>query len=168
MIDKKMQDAINDQINFELYSSYIYLSMAAYAADKGLSGMENWFKLQAQEEVEHAMKFYTYIHERGGRVILSAIKAPRVEWDSIFAAFKNAYEHECVVSKRINNLVDISIELRDHASNAFLQWYVAEQVEEESNVSDIVSKLKMIGDHAAALLMLDRDLASRKIGTSAE
>ncbi|HPO09883.1 MAG TPA: ferritin [bacterium] len=161
MIDKKMQDAINDQINAELFSAYLYLSMSGHFENVSLRGFANWMRVQAQEEMVHAMKMFDFVIERGGRAILKAVDAPANEWASPVAVFEAAYEHEQKVTARINKLVDIAVELRDHACNTFLQWFVTEQVEEESTASQIVDQLKMIGDARSGLFMMDRELATR-------
>lgn len=161
MINEKIQDAFNEQLNAELYSSYLYLSMAAYFQSVNLEGMANWMRCQAQEEILHAMKFYNFINERAGRVVLSGIEGPPVSWDSALAAFEDAYMHEQKVTGLINNLVDLAIQERDHAANAFLQWFVSEQVEEESSVDAVVHKLKLAGDQGSGLFMIDRELATR-------
>jgi len=161
MIDKKMQDALNEQVNAELYSAYLYLSMEAYFESINLAGFANWMRVQTQEEVVHGMKIYDYIDERGGRVTLKPIAGPQVKWDSPLAVFEAAYEHEQKVTGLINGLVDIAIELKDHASNAFLQWFVDEQVEEEKSADDVVQKLKLMADAPGGLYMLDNELAQR-------
>lgn len=160
MMKPKIEKAFNDQINWEMYSGYIYLAMSAYFADKGLSGCARWMKNQAGEELFHAMKMYDYVFERGGRVALKAIGGPQAEWKSPLDAFETALEHERGVTDRINKMMDLAIKERDHASASFLQWYVDEQVEEEDNVSDIVAKLKLIGD-GGAMYHLDKELGSR-------
>lgn len=161
MIDPKIQVAFNQQINAELFSSYLYLSMSAYFESLNLKGMANWMRVQAQEENSHAMKFYNYILERGGKVKLAALEGPQNEWSSPPNAFEDAYKHECMISARINALVDLSINQKDHASNAFLQWFVSEQVEEEASVSEVVDMLKLAGEHSGALFMLDKELGQR-------
>jgi ferritin len=161
MLSQKLQDGLNGQLNFELYSAYVYLSMANYLESLNLKGMAHWMDLQAREELEHAGKFITHINDRGGRVLLRQIDGPKTEWASPLDAFEEAYRHECEVSARINGLVDLSINEKDHAANAFLQWFVTEQVEEEANVLEIVEKLKMVGDRATALFMIDRELSKR-------
>ncbi len=161
MINEKMQAALNEQINAEFYSSYIYLSMAAYFDSENLPGFSSWMKVQAQEEVSHAMILFNYVCERGGRVLVEAIEKPDTEWESTLAAFEAAYNHECKVSGLINNLVDLALELRDHATNAMLQWFVSEQVEEENSADDIVQKLKRASGNPNAILMLDSQLAAR-------
>jgi ferritin len=168
MISDKMQDALNDQINAELYSSYLYLAMAAYFDDVGLGGFASWMKAQAQEEAFHAMKFFSYVSERGGRVELKAIQEPPKEWESSKAAFEASLEHERYVSKRINDLVNLAQEERDHATNNFLQWFVSEQVEEEDNVGQVVDKLKLMGEAPGGMFMLDRELGQRTFTPPAE
>lgn len=161
MLGKKMEKALNDQVNAELYSSYLYLSMEAYFQSLSLKGFANWMRCQAQEELFHAMKMYDYIIERGGKVSLAAIEGPQIEWDSTLAVFEATLTHEKKVTALINNLVDIAIEERDHASNSFLQWYVEEQVEEESSVDDVIQQLKLMGDASNGLFLIDRELAAR-------
>ncbi|MFW9985645.1 MAG: ferritin [Candidatus Odinarchaeota archaeon] len=161
-ISKELQDAINDQINFELYSGYIYLSMAAYFESINLSGMAHWMKIQAGEEYEHAMRFWEHVTDRGGRVILTEIKAPTTEWDSPFAAFENAYEHEKIVTERIFKIGKLAEKLGDKSAIPMLNWFYDEQVEEEEQTQRIADMLKMIGDHKSALLMLDGKLGQRE------
>ncbi len=160
MIDDRMVEAINDQINAELWSAYIYYSMAAWLEDNDLPGMAAWMKAQAQEEMFHADKFFSFVTERGGKVVLTAIEAPETEWESPLAVFEHAYEHEQWVTSNINALVDLAIELKDHATNNFLQWYVAEQVEEEDNTSTVAQQIRMV-EGTASLFMLDRELGAR-------
>jgi ferritin len=161
MINEKIEKAMNEQINHEIYSSYLYLSMSAYFSSLNLNGFANWMRVQAKEEDLHAMKFYDYIIERGGRVTLETIKGPETTWDSPLVVFESAYKHEIFVTSLINNLVDIAITERDHASNSFLKWFVDEQVEEEASADKIVQELKFIGDNRHALFMIDRELATR-------
>ncbi|MBI5251320.1 MAG: ferritin [Desulfomonile tiedjei] len=161
MINEKIQDAFNEQLNAELYSSYLYLSMAAYFQSVNLEGLASWMRCQAQEEILHAMKFYNFINERAGRVLLAAIEGPPIKWESPLAAFEDAYRHEEKVTGLINNLVDLAIQEKDHAANAFLQWFVNEQVEEESSVDAVVHQLKLAGDQGSGLFMIDRELATR-------
>jgi ferritin len=156
-----MQDALNDQLNFELYSAYIYYSMAAYLERVDLPGFSHWMQIQVQEELTHVDKFFRFIHERDGRVILKAIDAPGIEWKSPLDAFQEAYQHEQIVSGRINKLVDLSLKESDHATNSFLQWFVTEQVEEEASVKSIIQQLKLAGKDGHGLLMLDRELGAR-------
>lgn len=161
MLSKKMQDAINEQIKNELYSGYLYLAMAAYAEDQNLPGFAHWMKAQCQEEVEHAMKFFGYIAERGGRVELKAIDEPPVEFDSPTALFEMTLEHEKKVTGLINDLYELALEEKDYPSQVLLQWYIKEQVEEEATASEILESLKMAGAKGQALVMMDRALAHR-------
>lgn len=156
-----MESALNKQLNAEFYSSYLYLSMSAYFESINIKGFANWMRIQTQEELVHAMKFYDYINESGGRVTLTAVEAPPTEWDSPLAAFEHVYKHEQKVTDLINELVNLSISEKDHASNNFLQWFVAEQVEEESSADAIVQKLKLVSDERGRLFMLDQELGQR-------
>ena len=161
MIDEKMQEALNKQHNAELYSAYLYLSMSAYFQSVNLGGFANWMRVQAKEELAHAMKFYDYVNERGGRVILQPVEEPPSEWDSPLAVFEHVYRHEQKVTGMINKLVDLAVKARDHATNNFLQWFVSEQVEEEASADEVVQKLKLVGDDPSGLFMIDRELAQR-------
>ena len=161
MIDPRMEKALNEQVNAEMYSSYFYLSMAAWLEGEGLGGMGAWMRGQAEEEMEHTMRFYSYIQERGGRVVMTAIDGPPTEWDSALAVFENVLEHEILVTGLINDLVTLARELKDYASEAFLQWFVGEQVEEESSVQDILDKFKLGSGHPGFLFMLDKELSAR-------
>lgn len=162
VIKEKMQKALNKQINAELYSSYLYLSMAAYFESINLTGFANWMKVQAKEENEHAMKFYNFIIERAGRVILTQIETPKSEWKSPLAVFEDAYAHELKVTSLIEGLVKLARDENDYSSAEMLQWFIKEQVEEEANSLLIVEKLKLIKDAANGLLMLDHELGERK------
>jgi len=161
MISKKIEQALNDQINAEFYSAYLYLSMAAYFDSVNLTGFATWMRAQTQEEIVHAMKMYDFVNERGGRVILKAIETPPSEWDSPLAAFEAAYAHEQLVTGRINDLVNLAVDEKDHATNSFLQWFVNEQVEEETSADNVVQNLKMAQSAPGALFMLDRELGRR-------
>ena len=161
MIKQRVNDAINAQINAELYSAYLYLSMAAYFEDQNLPGFANWMRVQFEEEQFHGLRFYSFINERGGRVILDAIDKPETNWESIIAVFDNVLAHEEHVTNLINNLMSIAIEERDYATSNFLQWFVDEQVEEEANVNAILNQLKRVNGEGQAILMLDRELATR-------
>lgn len=161
MLNQKIQDAFNKQLNAELYSSYLYLSMAAYFESVSLKGFANWMRCQAQEELLHAMKFYSFISERGGTVRLEAVEGPPTTWGSPIHAFQDAYAHEQKVTGLINGLVDLAIEERDHASNTFLQWFVTEQVEEEASADEVVQQLKLAGDQGGGLFMIDREMGQR-------
>jgi ferritin len=156
-----MQDAMNEQIQAELYSSYIYLGMAAYFDSENLPGAAHWMRLQSQEEVEHAMKFYEHINERGGRVALKAIKEPPFTYDSALAVFEAAYAHEQKVTGLIHDLYKLALAENDYPALSMLQWFVDEQVEEEESALAVVEKLKMIGDNKMGLFMVDRELAQR-------
>ena len=161
MLSKKMNDAINAQINAEYYSSYLYLSMAAWAEEQNLPGFGNWFRIQVQEEMFHAMKMFDYVIERGGRVTLTAIDGPATEWDSPTAVFEATLKHEQHVTSLINKLVDLALAESDHASNTFLQWFVTEQIEEEASADAVLRTLKRMGDAQGGLFMLDRELSQR-------
>ena len=161
MISEKIQQALNEQINAELYSAYLYLSMNAYFESENLQGFANWMRIQAQEELTHAMKIYDFLNDRGGTVTLKTINQPPTEWDSPFKVFKDTYEHEQKVTGLINNLVNLANQEKDHATNSFLQWFVTEQVEEENNARDIVSKIKLIEKSPQAMFMMDKDMAQR-------
>lgn len=161
MISQRMQEAINAQINAELYSSYLYLSMSAYYTEINLPGFANWMRIQAQEELIHATKFYDYLSYRGGRVLLKAIDEPPTAWASPSAPFDDTQTHEAHVTALINNLVNIALEERDHATVTFLDWFINEQVEEEANADAIVKQLRLTGGEGNALFMIDRELGAR-------
>lgn len=161
MLDSKMQKALNEQINAEMFSAYLYLAMVAYFNDLGLSGFAAWMTTQAQEEMVHAVKFFNYIVERGGRVELDQIEKPQAEWDSPIAAFKDAYKHEQYITGRINDLVNLAVEIKDNVTNQMLLWFVKEQVEEEENAAEIVQKLVSIQDAPGGINMLDKELSAR-------
>ena len=161
MLSEKMEKALNEQVNAEMYSSYLYLSMSAYFADKNLPGSASWMKIQALEEMYHAMKFYNFIDERTGRVKLAAIDAPPNEWGSPLEVFEAVLEHERHVTSLINKLVTLAIEEHDHATNNFLQWFVGEQVEEEATADGVLQTLKLAGDKGNGLFMVDRELGQR-------
>ena len=161
MIDKEIEEAINKQINEEMYSSYLYLSMSAYFENMGLRGFANWMYVQYREENDHAMKFYRYLIERGGHIKLYEINEPPHEWSSPLHAYEETLKHEKHITECINNLVDLAEKKKDRATFNLLQWYVDEQVEEEANDEEIIQMLKMVGDRGQGLLMLDRELAKR-------
>lgn len=161
MLSQKLIDAINDQINYELLSSYLYLSMVAYCEDNDFPGAANFYRIQAKEEVDHAMKFYNYLVEMNARVILKGIPDPEVEFDGYKDTFEKSLAHEKTVTKRIYNLMDIAMEEREHATISFLKWYVDEQVEEENNFNTILGKIKRAEQNPAALYMLDDELLTR-------
>ena len=160
-IGNKMSDAMNKQINAEMYSAYMYLSMAAWFEKENLGGFANWMKVQAQEEMTHAMKFYNFIVERQGAVKLMAIDCPPSDWKDALAVFQDALKHEQKVTGLINGLTDIAIAEKDYASQIFLQWFVTEQVEEEAGADAIVQKLKLMAGAPGAIFMLDRELGGR-------
>lgn len=161
MIKKKVQKAFNDQINEELFSSYLYLSMSAWFEDRNLPGFGNWMRVQAQEEVAHAMKFYHHILERGGEVKLQAISGPDTEWENPLSAFQAAYKHEQHITDRIDTLLELAIEEKDHAAQSFLKWFVDEQVEEEATADGVVQQLTLAKEAPGALFMLDREFGQR-------
>jgi ferritin len=156
-----MQNAINQQINDELYSAYLYLSMAAHFETTGLPGFASWMRMQSQEELEHALKFFDYVNERGGRVWLQAIEQPTAEFESPLAVFEAVYEHEQKVTALIHNLYEVALQENDYAAQVMLHWFIEEQVEEEASASQIVDTLERIGDKDQALIMLDRELGRR-------
>ena len=160
-LSKKLQDAFNAQIKEELFSSYIYLSMSAYCEAVNLPGFAHWMRSQSQEELEHAMKFYEFVYDRGGRVIFQAIDQPPAEFAGPTDVFEKTLEHEQFITGKINDLYTLAAAEKDYASLGLLQWFVTEQVEEEKNASEILAMLKMIGDKGQGLIMLDRQLASR-------
>ncbi len=161
MLSKKMQNAINGQINNEMYSAYLYMAMSAHAANEGLKGFSKWFMVQYHEEMVHAMKFYEFIQSRGGSVELQAIKQPPSSWKSAMQMFKDTYTHEQFITKCINDLVALARKENDNASEIFLQWYVTEQVEEEENDTEIIAMLKMAGESPQALMMVDAKVGAR-------
>ena len=162
MLSDRMEKALNGQVNAELYSSYLYLSMNAYFKSVNLDGFANWMYAQAQEELMHAMKLYDFINQRGGRTLLAAIEAPPDQWDSPLSVFEDTLKHEKKVTGLINGLVDIAMEERDHATQIFLQWFVTEQIEEEESVGNVLEQLKLLGDAKQGLFMMDRELATRQ------
>ncbi len=161
MIDSELEEAINRQINEEIYSSYLYLSMSAYFESVGLKGFAHWMYVQHKEEMDHAMKFYRFLVERGGKVKLYGIKEPPHEWNSPLHVFEDTLKHERHITECINNLADLAEKKKDRAMLSLLQWFIDEQVEEEANVEEIIQMLKMIGDKGHGILMIDRELAKR-------
>ncbi|HCZ07279.1 MAG: ferritin [Thermotogota bacterium] len=161
-INATVEKALNEQINRELYSAYLYLAMAAYLDEKNLPGAAHWMRVQAQEEVGHAMRLYNYVVERRGRVVLEAIEKPPVEWKSITDVFESALKHEEKVTSHIHSLVDLAQEEGDHATVSMLKWFVDEQVEEEASVDEILQKLRYLGEDGRSLIILDRELAQRQ------
>ena len=161
MIGKAMQDAMNEQINKEFFSSYLYLSMAAYFEDKNLTGFAHWMRLQADEEREHAMKFYNFILDAGGRVNLKAIAAPETDWKANLQVADQVAAHEAPVTASINDLYELALKEKDYAAQVMLQWFITEQVEEEKNAAELVAKLRLIEERGTAVLMLDHRLSKR-------
>jgi ferritin len=164
MISQKIQDALNTQLNAEFYSSYFYLSMSAYFESNDLQGFSRWFRVQANEEYEHAMKIFDYIYQIGGEVKLMKIDGPKTYWESFLEVFQDTFEHEQKVTESINDLLELSYAEKDHATVNFLQWFVSEQVEEEATAMQNVKKMKMIGDDKAGLFMIDKELGGRVAG----
>lgn len=162
-LDQKLESELNKQVNEEMSSSYLYLSMAAYFESVDLPGFANWMRVQTQEETLHAMMFFDYINGRNGRVLLAKIEAPQAEWKSPQEAFAAAYNHEKHISARIRMLVKEARKLDDDSTDNFLQWFVAEQVEEEDSTYKIVQQLKLIGDDRTGLFLIDRELAKRRL-----
>ena len=162
-MNSKIESAFNEQLNAELFSSYLYLSMAAYFGSQNLKGMAQWMRMQVQEERMHGMKFFDFINECGGKVTLAKIREPKTEWRSPLDVFEDTCEHENKITSLINDLVDLAIKEKDHAANGFLQWFVTEQVEEEATVQEIRDKLKLIGDNPVALFMIDQELGQRPV-----
>ena len=161
MLSKKMQEALNKQVNAEAYSAYLYQSMSAWAASQGLKGLANWMDCQAKEEMIHAFKIYNFIVERNARVTLTAIDGPPTEWDSPVAVAESVLAHEGKVTGLINGLADLAIEEKDQATRSFLNWFVDEQAEEEASANDLVDKLKLAADSPGGMMMIDRELAQR-------
>jgi len=161
MLTEKMEQALNDQVKWELWSSYLYLSMATYFEDMGLMGFANWMKVQEQEEKFHATKFYNYTFERGGRIKLQTLEAPENSWASPLAVLQETLKHEQAVTARINALMDLAIQEKDHATASYLKWFIDEQVEEEASVQDVINKLKLVEGNPSALYMLDKEMAVR-------
>lgn len=161
MISKSMQDAINEQIKNEIYSAYLYLSMSAHFEGRNLNGFAKWLRVQANEELGHAMKFYDYLFERGGQVVLKAIEQPPSEWKSNLEVFEQVLEHEQKVTAMINKLYEQALKENDYPSQILLQWFINEQVEEEKNAAQIIENLKLIDAHGTAVLMLDHELGKR-------
>lgn len=165
MISKKMQDALNEQVNKEFFSAYMYLAMSGYCNTLGLPGFAHWMRMQYEEEIMHVTKMYDYIQNQGGEVHLMAIEQPEKEYGSPLNIFEETLKHEQYVTSLIHRLMDLAVEERDYATQTFLQWYVTEQVEEESNVNDIVSPLRMVGEDKGGLMMIDQQLGGRPAPT---
>lgn len=161
-MNKKIQDAINAQINAELSSAYMYLAMATYVEGQNWKGAAAWMKQQAQEEIGHAMRFYDFTYERGGTVALQALPAPKVAFTSLLDVFEHSLTQEKEVTKLIYNLYELSVSAKEYSFQSFLQWFIDEQVEEESSVSDVIEKIKLVGQDGPGLFLLDKELGERK------
>lgn len=161
MMNKKIEQEINKQINAEFYSAYLYLSMSAYLSSINLNGFASWMKVQYQEEMDHATKFYNYVIERGGTITLGAIEKPKSSWNGIIEVIEETFAHEQLVTSLINNLMQVAHEENDYASVSFLQWFVDEQVEEEASVDEVLQQLKLIDGKGSGLFMLDREAKTR-------
>ena len=168
MISGKLEKALNKHLNLELFSAYLYAAMAAYFEHKNLNGFGNWMRIQFQEEMAHAAKFYDYVHDVGGRVELDAIAKPPSEYKSPLAVFEDALAHERNVTKAVYKLVDLAIGESHHATSTFLQWFVTEQVEEEKAADDIVKRLQLVGNSPEGLFMMDRELGQRVLAPAAD
>lgn len=164
MLSSKLQEAFNKQINAELYSSYLYLSMAGYFESKDLKGMAHWMTIQAGEERAHAMRIFDWVNDRSGRVVLTTIEGPKTEWKSPLEAFEDAYKHEVKITSMINELFTLVAIEKDGAGHDFLEWFCREQVEEEANAQLIIAQLKLVGDNGVGLYMLDKQLGERAAG----
>lgn len=161
MINEKVGKVLNEQVNKEFYSAYLYLAMSAYFSDLGLLGFANWMRVQAQEEQAHAMLMYDFLIDRGEKVVLTAIDAPVTNWSGPLSVMEEVLTHEVYVTSLINNIYTVAEEVKDRATMSYMNWFIDEQVEEEANAQDIISKLKLIGDDKSALYLLDKDLAAR-------
>ena len=161
MIKKEVLEAINGQINAESYSAFMYLSMAAYFEEMGLSGFAHWMKIQYQEESAHSLKFFNYLTERNGKVMLKAIDQVPVDFDGIVDVFEKTLTHEIHVTELINNLMNVAVTAGDHATQSFLKWFIDEQVEEEANVEKILATLKLINGQGNGIFMMDREMITR-------
>ena len=161
MLTQRMQKALNEQITKEFYSAYIYLAMAAWFEEQSLNGFAKWMRVQTQEETSHAMILFNYVIERGGAVSLGALEAPSTSFSSVLEIFEKALEHEQYITSSINKLMDIAIEERDHAARSMLNWFVDEQVEEESNANTMIARLKLCGEKTDGILLLDSEVGTR-------
>jgi ferritin len=162
MIKEKILTILNKQINEELYSSYLYLSMSNFFSSLNLDGLAKWMRMQSQEEYEHGMKIYDYIQQRDGKVVLAKIETPKAIWKSPLEVFQETLKHEQHITSCIHNIINLAIQEKDHATTNFFQWFVGEQVEEEANATNILEKMKMVGDNKSGLFMLDRELGKRQ------
>lgn len=161
MLSKELEEAINNQINAEVYSGYLYMSMSSYFESMSLKGFAHWMRVQTLEEMTHAQKFINFVNDRGGRVILQPVEGPGSEWESPLAAFEAAYAHEVLVTGLINGMMDLALKGSDHATASFLNWFVDEQVEEEATADDVVQKLKLVDKTEGGLFLLDIEMDKR-------
>lgn len=161
MLSKKLLEGLNDQINFEFYSSYTYLAMAGYCESIDLSGFANFFRVQAKEELDHAMKLYDYVYQKNGSVVLEQVNKPQGDYDGIIDVFEKGYEHEQLVTRKIYELTDIAYEEREHSTISLLKWFIDEQVEEENNFNSLVKRVRRIGDNSVGLYLMDNELAAK-------
>ncbi len=168
MINKNIEKVLNEQINKEMYSAYLYLSMSAYLSSINLNGFAHWTRQQYIEEQEHALRLYDYVINRSGKVVLKAIDSVKTEWNGVINVFEDILAHERKITDSINNLVNIAYKENDHATVNLLQWFVSEQVEEESTVSDILDQLKLIEGKGSGLFILDREAKTRTAATTNE
>ena len=166
MLSKKLLNSLNDQINFEFYSSYTYLAMAGYCESIDLAGFANFFRVQAKEELDHAMKLYDYVYQKNGSVVLEQVNKPQADYDGIIDVFEKGYEHEQLVTKKIYELTDIAYEEREHSTISLLKWFIDEQVEEENNFNSLVKRIRRIEDNPAGLYLMDDELAARVYTTN--
>ena len=166
MLSKKLLQGLNDQINFEFYSSYTYLAMAGYCESIDLSGFANFFRVQAKEELDHAMKLYDYVYQKNGSVVLEQVNKPQGDYDGIIDVFEKGYEHEQLVTRKIYELTDIAYEEREHSTISLLKWFIDEQVEEENNFNSLVKRVRRIQDNPAGLYLMDDELATRVYTTN--
>lgn len=163
MLISRMEKELNKQLNKEFFSAYLYMSMSAYFQSVDLLGFANWMNIQAKEELFHAEKFYNYIHERNGKVVLEQLDKPQTDWESPLAAFEESLKHEVFITASINDLANAALEEKDHATNIFLQWFITEQVEEEANATEVIRKIKLMKDAPGGMYMLDKELAARTL-----
>lgn len=161
MLSKTMTEALNKHINAEIYSAYLYMAMSAQASHSGFPGMASWFAIQTKEELSHTEKLYAYVNSQGAHVILEAIEQPQTKFDGALELFEATLKHEQLVTSLINDLADLAVEEKDHATQIMLQWFISEQVEEEENARDIIDRIKLAGNQGQGLFMIDKELGSR-------
>ncbi|MDU2064199.1 MAG: ferritin [Sporomusaceae bacterium] len=161
MINEKVQNAFNKQIQKEFYSAYLYLAMSAYSEEKNLKGFAHWLKVQYEEERAHALKLMDYLSERGGKVLLEALEAPEHDFGSPVETFEAVVKHEQSITESINKLYEVALKEKDYAAQIFLQWYITEQVEEEASATAVLERLKTVGDKGSAILYIDKELGKR-------